>query len=139
MTSITDAVRAGVKGIYAGEAGVELLIRQGKPIRDGAPWITRSDDGAAAFVDVDKLLDAGGVWSGGEYRVVQIACSLLGGPPVDLSDVLSGIDRSMVVLVLAALAHASGSHEHVEFEFAADGSSSKLNRPGTIFAWPDIS
>lgn len=38
MTSITDAVRAGVKGIHAGEAGVELLIRQGKAIRDGAPW-----------------------------------------------------------------------------------------------------
>ncbi|WP_217995626.1 hypothetical protein [Sanguibacter suarezii] len=65
MTGITEAVRAGVKGIYAGEAGVELLIRQGKAIRDGAPWITRSDDGTAAFVDVDKLLDAGGVWSGG--------------------------------------------------------------------------
>jgi len=37
MTAIEDAVRAWVHGIYPTEAGVELLIRGGRAIYEGAP------------------------------------------------------------------------------------------------------
>lgn len=68
----------GDKGIYPSEAGVELLIRSGRAVYDGAPWITR--DGDMAWIDVDELLRETGAWSGGERRLVRIAASLLGGP-----------------------------------------------------------
>lgn len=50
--------------------------------------------------------------SGGETRLLRIAASLLDGPPVDLSRNLAGLDRLHIQLALAAVAHASGSHEH---------------------------
>ena len=77
-TTTADALRAWAKGIYPTEAGVELLIRSGRAVSDGAPWITR--DGDMAWIDVDELLRETGAWSGGERRLVRIAASLLGGP-----------------------------------------------------------
>lgn len=38
-TPTADALRAWAKGIYPTEAGVELLIRSGRAVYDGAPWI----------------------------------------------------------------------------------------------------
>lgn len=134
MNTTTEAVRAGVKGLYPGEAGVELLIRQGLAIREGAPWIRREGD--VATIDADDLLKHAGVWSGGEQRVVEIACSLLGGPAVDLSDVITGIDRPSLTLVLAALAHANGSHEHSEILFTPDGAYAGLGKLGPLLDWP---
>lgn len=50
--------------------------------------------------------------SGGETRLLRIAASLLGGPPVDLSSNLAGLDREHLQRVLVAIAHAGGGHEH---------------------------
>lgn len=136
MTTINDAVRAGVKGMYPAEAGVELLIRHGLAIRDDAPWITRTGD--VAHIDVDMLLDRGSVWSGGQYRVVLIACSLIDGSTVNLSDVISGLDRTALDLVLAALSHASGSHEFADVTIGADGQLER-NQPVAAFPWPPTS
>ncbi|WP_285132093.1 hypothetical protein [Propionibacterium freudenreichii] len=72
-TTTADALRAWAKGIYPSEAGVELLIRSGRAVYDGAPWITR--DGDIAWIDVDELLRETGAWSGGEQRLVRIAAS----------------------------------------------------------------
>lgn len=138
MTEIDDAVRAWAKGVYATEAGIELLIRQGKAIYENAPWVTTADRGElrTARVDTDVLLEGTGAWSGGEQRIVRIAVSLLGGPPVDLADEIPGLDRKNAALVLAAIAHANGSHQHVEITFDDEGRAHRAPNPGSLFPWP---
>ncbi len=45
--------------------------------------------------------------------VLDIAAALAGdGQPVALGEAVSGLDRKHLELVLAAIAHAAGSHEH---------------------------
>lgn len=140
MTTIEDAVRAWSRGIYPTEAGVELLIRQGKAIYNGAPWIIpleqRSGAPAMASIDVDELLYESGAWSGGEQRVVRIAASLLGGPAIDLAEEIPGVDRERMALVLAAFAHANGSHEHSGMKFDNNGQPSGFTRLTSLYPWP---
>lgn len=106
MTDIENAVRAWARGLQPLEAGAELLIRQGKAVYDGAPWLVEHSDGAA--IDVDTLLYESGVWSGSEQRIVHIAASLLDGRAVDLNGDIPGLDTRNLALVLAAIAHAGG-------------------------------
>ncbi len=62
----------------------------------------------AAEIDVDRLLEASGVWSGQEQRLVRLGACLLGGPAVDLGDELAGLDTDELDMVLACLALAGG-------------------------------
>lgn len=105
------AVRAWAKGLHPLEAGVELLIRHGRTIYEGAPWLTEFTGRTPRLVAVDAevLLAQSGHLSGGERRVVRIAVSLLGGQPVDLSENIPGLDAPTLALVLDAIAHANGS------------------------------
>lgn len=84
-----------------------------------------------------ELLRETGAWSGGERRLVRIAASLLGGPAVDLSEDVPGLDRQAAALVLAAIAHANGSHEHSEFQFNEDGTPRGFSRVPTLYPWPE--
>lgn len=132
-TTLADRLRAWAKGMYPLEAGTELLIRQGKAIYAGAPWI--HDDGERAWLDIKALLDECGAWSGGEQRIVHLAASLIGEEQVNLSDAASGLDREGLDLLLAAIAHAGGSHEHGGIEFGHDGQA-HLVRHSTLHPWP---
>jgi len=134
MSDIESRVRAWAHGLYPTEAGVELLIRQGKAIREGAPWLIPHAD--LVSIDVGRLLEAAGAWSGGERRVVAIAASLLGGAAADLSEVIPGLDRYNAALVLAAIAHANGSHEHGGIRFGDDGVPVGFFQEATLYAWP---
>ena len=134
-SEIVEGVRAWAKGVYPVEAGVELLIRQGRAIYSGAPWLY--DYGESVTVDVDELLAESGSWSGGEQRVIRIAASLLGGDRVDLNDDVSGLDRTNLALVLAAIAHANGSHEHSELRFNADGTPQGFDAAPSLYPWPE--
>lgn len=131
---VAEGVRAWAKGVYPLEAGVELLIRQGRAIYQGAPWLT--DHGEIVTVDTDRLLNGIGAWSGGEQRVARIAASLLGGDRVDLNEDLPGLDRSNLELVLAAVAHANGSHEHSVMRFNAEGAPEGFDRVPSLYPWP---
>lgn len=138
--TVPDAARAWARGNHPSEAGVELLIFAGK-IKNGYPWVhvTLADPISGfpelAEIDVDELLDNSGVWSGGEQRLVRIAASLLGGPAVDLSENLSGLDRDMLEHVLAAVAHAGGSHEQADFVSTPDGRYQFTALP-SLYPWP---
>ncbi len=133
MSSTEEAVRAWAEGLYPTEAGVELLIRAGQ-IYDGAPWVIA--DGDRAWIDVDRLIEHTGGLSGGERRLVDVAASLLSPErPVDLNDAIPGMDRAGVDLVLAAIAHASGSHEHSGFTFQ-DGQPAGIVRLSSLHEWP---
>lgn len=138
MTTLTtppdERPRAWAKGMYPLEAGVELLIRHGKAIYTGAPRI--HDDGERAWLDVETLLNETGAWSGGEKRLVAIAASLIGEERVNLSEEVGGVDRPSLDLVLAAIAHANGSHEHSGFEFDEDGHP-RIARLSSLYPWPE--
>ncbi|GAA4743016.1 hypothetical protein GCM10023328_25680 [Modestobacter marinus] len=116
-------VRAAV-GDYAAEAAVLLLAESGHWLprlqaaglvaialdadaTDGGPWA------AVQWADLDGALRTGAIGgSGGQLRLLRAAASLAEGQPLDLSDLTAGLDRDELVLLLAALAHAAGSHEH---------------------------
>lgn len=142
------ALRAWAKGIYPLEAGVELLIRTsgGRFADTSQPWIQPGVDPGWWWVDVDQLNDDNlGALSGGEARLLRIAASLLGGAPASLYESVPGLDREHVQLVLAAIAHASGSHEHVgapapdlECRYrTSDGTRMSIPRLGSLYPWPD--
>ncbi len=141
MSGINEAVRAWAKGIYPTEAGAELLIRGGKAIYERAPWLTElepiaDDRPRMVAVDVDVLLEEAGAWSGGEQRLVRVAASLLGGPAVDLAEDIPGLDRDSADLVLAAIAHANGSHQHSGFVYNEEGRPTGTTRYETLHPWP---
>lgn len=135
-TTVDEGLRAWARGLYPTEAAVELLIR-GFGAR--GPWVKPSDDGRMFWIDTDVLVDRGvhGPHSGGERRVLSVVASLLGAEPVDLSDALPGLDREKVALVLAAMAHAAGSHEHAHIEVDHEaGVAINHGRHASLYPWP---
>lgn len=139
---IATAVRTWSAGMYTLEAGAELLIRTG--LLTG-PWLERDADSGRWWIDSDQITDDTiARYSGGERRVLKIAGSLLGGGAVSLADELPGLDRAHLALVLAAMAHAGGSHEHSggpapdpEGRWMIDGVRHGFPRLGSLFAWPE--
>ena len=110
-------------------AGAELMLRafDGRFARPSWPWIVTEPDGRV-WVDAGAL-------SGGERRVLAMVAALLDETPVDVVDVVTGLDRANLHLVLATLAHAAGSHEHADVVVGLDGFG-RLTRPGPVVAWP---
>jgi hypothetical protein len=111
------ALRACASGSYPLEAAVELLARafDGRFARPGRLWIGLSAGASLhARLQADVLADEAvhGPYSGGERRLLAVAASLAGGPSVALDEVIPGLDRYLLDLVLAAVAHTGGSHEH---------------------------
>ncbi|ALG29532.1 hypothetical protein AOZ07_11445 [Glutamicibacter halophytocola] len=89
-------------------AAVELLIGfNGSHLMDG-PWIRRGAPGLFWF-DPDTAADESGHLSGGERRVLAVATSLVSpSRPVDLGDVMTGIDPNAFALVIQAMGQAYG-------------------------------
>ena len=142
---VTDALRAWAKGIYPIEAGVELLIRTALA-GAGAPWIRPNADVPDRWwVDVDQIsADTIGVYSGGQQRVLRIAAALMGGEPSNLYEDVAGLDREHLALVLAAIAHAGGSHEHSgdlqpdpEGRWNLNGVRHGFSRLPSLYPWPE--
>jgi hypothetical protein len=133
-----DALRRWATGSYANEAAVELLIRafNGRFAGPGWPWITATA-GELTWLDVEQITEhSTGALSGGERRLLAVIASLAGGPPADLSEV-AGLDRHLLDLVLAAIAHASGSHQHADIRTAPDGRHTFARHPlPTLHPWP---
>lgn len=124
-----DDLRAWAKGVYTIEAATELLIRGfgGKFAAPGNPWVHTSTEPQGpgqvnAWIDFAAVPEGTGVLSGGERRFLLLAASLAEDVPIVLRDVVPGLDRENLDLVLAAVAHAGGSHEHSDVRFNEDGS-----------------
>ncbi len=155
---LREALLRTASGVYTSEAAIRLLLAHGSwPVRlDGAGLITVSEATTAAgsnscYADVlweeaIATIDAGNVsWgSGSEIRVLRIAASLATGIPVDLGDAVTELDRQNLGLVLAALSHANGSHEHKDYaaERPGDGrpvvitADTPMLKLGPVFGWP---
>jgi hypothetical protein len=71
------------------------------------------------FVCVDwaaavAVLKTGGVGcSSSEQRVLVLAASLADGVPVDLGDLLTGLEQATAALVADGIAHAAGHRRYV--------------------------
>lgn len=130
------ALRRTAKGQYDIEAATELLIRafNGRFAASGKPWVEAGSSGP--YIDFEAIPEHTGGLSGGEYRFLMIAASIGGGAMIRLSDTISGIDRAVVDLVLAAIAHASGSHEHSGIVENGDGTA-HIVRHTTLYPWPE--
>ena len=131
-------LRAWAKGMYPLEAATELLIRGGFA-QAGRPWVFECDDPAFYGIDFQSIPDNIGGASGGERRFLTIAAAIGSSEvTVNLSDALPGLDRFYMGLVLAAVAHASGTHEGSSPVFSDDGERIvAFERHTTLYAWPE--
>ena len=140
MSELDDAVRRWAQGVYPVEAGAELLIRQGKAIYEGAPWLRESGAGRGqrmVSVDTDALKAETARWSGTERRVAGVALSLIGDRyAVNLYEAATGLDPEQLELVLAAVAHAAGSHE-ARMPRIDGGKLTGYTEPVNAHPWPE--
>ena len=146
---VADDLRAWARGLYPLEAAVELLIRFngpcGSPLLTG-PWIAHDASRDRFWFNADTALAGAGQLSGGERRTLTIAASLAEPDvSVDLFDALPGLDREHLALVLAAVAHAGGSHEHSVIVPDPEGSWQSADdvrlasrRLGPLYDWPAL-
>ena len=114
------ALRAHAQGVYCLEAAVNILIGHQAWLRraDFCSQFTSACHGTSttmAYVDwpaAVAALETGCLpCSSGEDRMLRIAASLAEGIPVDLGDVLTGLDTANVDLVVEAVLHASGRRQ----------------------------
>lgn len=140
QSGIAERLRAWAKGSLPLEASVELLVRafDGRFARADQPWIRVEPNGATWLDDQFLAASLGGL-SGGERRVLTVVAALAdtgSARRIDLTDVVTGIDRANLDLVLAALAHAAGSHEHMRLVPAGNGSGMLREPLDTLHVWP---
>lgn len=136
-----EELRDWARGSYPLVAATELLLRafNGVFAKPGNPWIIQEEGYANVWINFEAIPDNLGGTSGGESRVLMLAASLADvGVEVNLGDYLPGLDRKILNLVLAAVAHAGGSHEHSDFSVNADGTASFEKLP-SLYPWPDES
>jgi len=138
MTGVQDhhaRLRAWARGIHGLEAATEMLIRgfDGRFADPGCPWMHPTASGY--WIDFESIPSLTGALSGGEQRFLQIAAALDDGDTtVNLGRCLAGLDRQHVHLVLAAVAHAAGTHQHEQLTFRPDGGIT-IDRPGSMYRW----
>lgn len=132
-------LRAWASGAYAEEAAVELLARAfaGRFASPVWPWVRRCDRPGWFWIDPDAIWTGAGALSGGERRLLSVVAALVGGQPLtDVGGVLAGMDRRNLALVLAAFAHAAGSHEHTAVTLRED-QPPLFEELGPLVCWPE--
>ena len=147
LLDVESALLRAAVGDYAVEAAVLLLANSGHWLprlqaagliaialdgdTDGGPWA------AVQWADLDGALRRGAIsGSSGQLRLLRAAAGLADGQPVDLADLTAGVDRAELTLLLAALAHAAGSHEHAEVVRPDDGVVDARVVLGPVVPWP---
>ena len=148
LLDLESALLRAAVGDYALEAAVLLLAETGHwlPRLQAAGLITIALDGDAAdggpwaavqWSDLDGALRAGRIdGDPGQLRLLRAAAGLADGQPVDLADLTAGVDRAELTALLAALAHAAGSHEHRAVVRDEDGTPHAGPLLGPLVAWP---
>lgn len=148
LVDVESALLRAAVGDYSAEAAVLLLANSGH-------WLPRLQAAGLIAIALDDDAFGGGPWAavqwgdldgalrtgalagtGVQLRVLRAAASIAEGHPVDLGDLAGGLDRRALTLVLAALAHAAGSHEHRTAVRDADGVEHPGAPLGPVVAWP---
>lgn len=132
-------LRAWAAGMYTLSAAAELLIRSGSSLLTG-PWVEYDPERDRYWFNTESVADHEGYLSGGERRMLNIAAALANDEHhVGLGDAVSGIDRGNLAFVLAAIAHAAGSHEHSRMIADDDGTPVRFEKQGSLYPWPEQS
>jgi hypothetical protein len=134
---VIDGLRRWARGAYAEEAAVELLVRAfgGRFASIRYRWIRECDRPGWFWLDGERLINDTDALSSNAHRVLAVAGSLVSGASLtDLDSLLAGLDRPNLELVLAALAHAAGSHEHIDAH--VEGDLLVYRQLGPVLAWP---
>jgi hypothetical protein len=129
-TAVDDQLRGWARGLYTTEAATELIIRafNGRFATSDHPWIRPTSHGH--WIDFDAIPEHLGALSGGEQRLLRIAASIGSSDPlINLGDEITGLDRSTLRLVLAAIAHTGGSHEQSGLVFDSQGRAAIVQEP----------
>ncbi|CCG04788.1 hypothetical protein [Blastococcus saxobsidens] len=143
---VENALLRAALGDYSDEAAILLLITSGH-------WLPQLHH--AGLITLDGNVDGDGLWahiawpgldgavgigtitgSSSQRRVLQAAASIADGHPIDLGDLAAGLDRRALTLVLAAIAHAAGSHEHHHITRDLDGAPHPGGRLPPLVPWP---
>lgn len=142
---VENALLRAALGDYSDEAAVLLLITSGHwlPQLQHAGLITLDGnvDGEGlwahiAWPDLDAAVRIGTITGSSSDRwVLGAAASIADGHPIDLGDLATGLDRRALTLVLAAIAHAAGSHEH-DIARDPDGVPHQSGRLPPLVPWP---
>ncbi|MGY1748461.1 hypothetical protein [Modestobacter sp. SYSU DS0511] len=146
LVDLEGALLRAAVGDYAAEAAVLLLANDGHwlPQLQTAGLITIALDGAldggpwaaVLWTELDGALRSGAITgTGSQRRLLRAAASLADGQSVDLADLTAGLDRDAVRLLLAALSHAAGSHEHRAVHRDADGVPHDGELLGPVVPW----
>lgn len=132
MSTVTDTaadLRAWANGMHTTEAAA------------GNPWIQPNDHGGH-WIDLEAIPSHIGALSSGERAYLQITASIgLGGSDgdhvaVNLSNAVPSLGREQLELVLAAIAHAGGSHQHSDFVVNEHGTASVI-KLSSLYPWPE--
>lgn len=155
LPELVEGVRACTRGVYDLEAAAELLIRHDT-------WLHRpeflercvwTDNSGFVGIEWEAVVQGAGEWaaSPSELAMLAIAASLAGHPrhgttgpvPLPLGWAIGTLDRHNVALVLAAVSHAAGAHQHVEHlaAVAVDGivnimTTTPRLQLGPLYPWP---
>lgn len=108
MKGEVEQLRSWAQGDPALAGAVELLASAlgGRFAAAHWPWIVI--DGDAVWLDAEAITaDSMSGLSGGERRILTVVAGLAVGAPVDVRDVLTGIDPASARMVLSALARAA--------------------------------
>jgi hypothetical protein len=155
-----QALRRWAKGIYYMEAGAEVLIRSGFAAKmDKAGYLEQSDAfgegrpaGHMAYPNAAGYYMNGGYLSGGESVIMRFAAAMLrqkvdedDEEPITFPlDEIARLSRGWQALLLAAMSHAGGSHEHYPHPeiVERDGKAVLVTAPRDeklppLFPWPE--
>lgn len=136
QTTPVDELRAWAQGLYPSEAATEMLIRAGFA-QTWRPWIVAYEADVYG-IDFARIPEQIGTMSGGESRFLLAAASV-GSAHVEvcLGDVVCGIDRYYVELILAGIAHAGGTHEGTPYRYDPDTRRLRFGpSPTSLHGWP---
>ena len=144
--AVECALVRGAVGDYADEAAVLLLLNFGHWLPQlqsaGLISLVADVDGEGPWAqidwpDIDRALHAGAIHGSSEaLSVLWAAASIADGRPVDLGEVAAALDRRGLALVLAAVAHAAGSHDQSGAVPGVDGIPGPGRRLPPLFGWP---
>lgn len=108
-----------------------------RPVRCSRLSVGPASDDDGLWIDFDAIPTQAGALSSGERALLLIAASIGGSSQVNLGDGVCSLDHRHLGLVLAALAHANGSHRHSTTGFKATASDSPFPISQSCFPSPE--
>jgi hypothetical protein len=128
---VENALLRAALGDYSDEAAILLLITLDGNVDGEGLWAHIAWPDLADAVRIGTITG-----NSSQCSLLQAAASIADGHPVDLGDLAAGLDRRALTLVLAAIAHAAGSHEHHHTARDPDGVPQPVGQLPPLIAWP---